>query len=284
MGKSSAVAGIVTFNPDLGRLRENLTAAFHEVGEIVIIDNNSENLGSIESLRDEFPGLYILANTSNGGIATALNQVMAWAAKRGMAWALLLDQDSVVARGMVDSLARSIDAEVGVVCPSIVDRSDPSPVIESGPPVDVDYCITSGSLCSVKAWKSVDGYDEAMFIDFVDFDFCLRLREAGFRIIREPGSTLLHEIGQITRHGPMTAYHHSAFRSYHMARDMLYYAHKHRSSPRELMVHQRRLAGTYAVLFRKAIVVSLFEEDRLRRVTSIIRGVFSGTIALRRVA
>lgn len=284
MGNQSIVAGIVTFNPDLGRLRENLQATLLAVDNVFLVDNNSKNVSGVEELAAEFAGVQIHRNSVNGGMAKALNQIMSWAAETDKEWALLLDQDSVVAPGMVAALVEQTRHGVGVVAPAIVDRSAPNKKPTDDAPSNANYCITSGSLYNVSAWESVGRYDEGMFIDFVDFDFCLRLRQGGFTIVRQPKAVLLHEIGKITRHGPFTAYHHSAFRSYHMARDMLYYAYKHRRSQRDLMVQQRGLAGTYVVLARKAVVVALFEEDRLRRVSSIVKGIFDGTYALRRVA
>jgi rhamnosyltransferase len=282
MGKTSVVAGIVAFNPDLDRLRENVVAALAEVDEVLVVDNASENIRQLEDLVDESPRVHLFRNPTNGGIAKALNQAVAWAGARQAPWILLLDQDSVVSQGMVDSLVKNTSPDVGIVAPAIIDRSDPVPVPSGKEPTEVNYCITSGSLCNVKAWRAVGGYDESMFIDFVDFDFSLRLRHQGYSIVREPRATLLHEIGRITRHGRLTAYHHSAFRSYHMARDMLYYAHKHRYSPRHLKVYARGLPGTYLVLARKALIVAMYEEDRARRIWSIFRGVVTGTYALRR--
>ena len=282
MGETPVVAAIVTFNPELDRLRENLRAAAEEAARLLIVDNASENVILIEALLQEFPTAELIRNATNKGIARALNQAMKWASVQHFSWALLLDQDSVVSKGMVGALSSHIAAAPGIVCPAIEDRSAPDSSAKEFIPTEVDYCITSGSLCSVSAWEQVGGYDEAIFIDFVDFDFCLRLRESHYRIIREPRTILLHEIGKITRHGGVTAYHHSAFRSYYMARDMIYYAQKHRRSARALMVNRRGLAETYVVLIRKAVIVALFEEDRPRRVGAIFRGMISGTLALRR--
>ena len=283
MEKLSVVGGIVTFNPDIARLRENLQASVGQLESLVVVDNNSTNLSDIEAIAREFPAVIVLANRSNGGMAKALNQIMSWAATIRASHVLLLDQDSVIGNSMVAELRAHVGPGVGIVCPAVLDRSAMDETIDRGLPSEVNYCITSGSLCSVDAWAFVGGYDDGLFIDFVDFDFCLRLRHCDFRIIREPKSTLLHEIGKITRHGPLTAYHHSAFRSYHMARDMIFYSYKNRASRRELLVQRRGLAGTYAILLRKALIVALFEEDRLHRVTSLIRGMISGTFALRRV-
>lgn len=277
MRKLNVVAGIVTFNPDLTRLRENIESAMGQVDRMVIVDNGSSNMDAVSQLAAGFPRLEIIANRGNDGIAMALNRIMGWASAVGAGWALLLDQDSVCADGMVGILRGSASEGVAVVAPGIVDRNRPETTPQTVGPAEVDYCITSGAIYSVAAWKSVGGYDEEMFIDFVDFDYCLRLKTSGHRIVRDPLAILLHEIGHITKHGPFTAYHHSAFRLGHMSRDMLYYAKKHKRSPRELMVQRRRLAGTYAVLARKAVVVTLFEKDRARKVASIARGTLAGT-------
>lgn len=281
MGNTSLAAGIVAFNPDISRLRENVLAALTEVDEVLIVDNASENIREVEDLVNESPHVHLLRNPTNGGIAKGLNQAMTWAADRHTPWMLLLDQDSVVSQGMVDAQVQNTGQDVGIVAPAIIDRSDRGPVPSGHETTEVNYCITSGSLCSVHAWKAVGGYDESMFIDFVDFDFSLRLRQQGYKIVREPKATLLHEIGKITRHGRLTAYHHSAFRSYHMARDMLYYAYKHRHSPRSLKVYARGLPGTYLILARKALIIAVYEEDRARRVWSILRGAVTGTYAFR---
>ncbi len=69
-----------------------------------------------------------------------------------------------------------------------------------------------------------------------------------------------------------------------MGRDMLYSAKKHSRSQRDLMDQQSELKDTSTVIGRKALIVALFEEDRLQRVTSVLLGIKSGTSALRRVS
>ncbi len=41
-------------------------------------------------------------------------------------------------------------------------------------------------------WDEVDGLDEAFAADYNDVDFCLRVREAGYRVILDPGVVLYH--------------------------------------------------------------------------------------------
>lgn len=279
--KLGTVAGIVTFNPDLVRLRENLDAIVDQVDAVIVVDNASIDSDSIRELIQHFPGTHFQGNIENSGISKALNQVMQWSKEFGASWTIMLDQDSVCSAGMVGILMQNAAMNVGIVAPAIIDRSDRTPLAEQQRREEVNYCITSGSLNNVETWHSVGGYDEAFFIDFVDFDYCLRVREGGFRIIRDTKASLLHEIGKITRHGRFIAYHHSAFRSYHMARDMINYARKHRNSPRELKVQRRGLVATYLILVRKSMIVAMFEEDRIRRVSALLRGSLAGSIGRR---
>ena len=42
------------------------------------------------------------------------------------------------------------------------------------------------------AWDRVGGFDDCLRIDFNDVDYCLRLRQAGLRIVFTPYATLYH--------------------------------------------------------------------------------------------
>lgn len=277
MGEPKILAGIVTFNPDLARLRENLEAVRGQVDGVVIIDNASNNAEEVLALTSNDRMVDVVNNPTNYGIARALNQAMTWALQRRAKAILLLDQDSVLSPPAVQRLSANFGPGVAVVAPAIKDRNNSATHLLPTAREEVDYCITSGSLCDIQAWLEIGGYDESLFIDFVDFDYCLRLRQHGYRIVRDGSAVLLHEIGKITKHGPFTAYHHSAFRLRHMARDMLYYAHKHRHASPELKVRHRGVPATYAVLARKVLIVGLFEEDKARKISALFRGAVAGT-------
>ena len=42
------LAGIVTFNPDIERLNENISAIINQVDKVVVVDNGSENADDIK--------------------------------------------------------------------------------------------------------------------------------------------------------------------------------------------------------------------------------------------
>lgn len=54
MDKKDVCAGIITYHPDIVRLRENVNAVIDQVQEIFIVDNGSENLKEIEALIEDY--------------------------------------------------------------------------------------------------------------------------------------------------------------------------------------------------------------------------------------
>ena len=59
----------------------------------------------------------------------------------------------------------------------------------------VKGCFTSASWVNIKAWQEVGGFDDSMFIDRVDYDFCMTLWEAGWGIYKTVKTEILHELG-----------------------------------------------------------------------------------------
>lgn len=119
-------AGIVTYNPDEVRLRENIEAVLPQVEKIYIVDNASANRDGIKSLLRALPDARIdlISNAENTGIAHALNQLLAASAAGGYDWLLTLDQDSVVMDGLVAEYCGHLaEPRVGMLCCEIVDRN-----------------------------------------------------------------------------------------------------------------------------------------------------------------
>ena len=94
------ITGIILYNPDLSRLRENISAILPQVDNVVLVENGSSDITYLKELEDE--KIELIVNDENMGIAYALNQVMQYAHDNSYEWALTLDQDSVVPPGLVD--------------------------------------------------------------------------------------------------------------------------------------------------------------------------------------
>lgn len=64
-------------------------------------------------------------------------------------------------------------------------RSSYQPGVRADPGlIDVDFAIGACQLFTREAWASVEGLDVSYFYGPEDVDFCLRLREAGYRVVQ----------------------------------------------------------------------------------------------------
>ena len=90
--------GIVTYNPELDRLRENLNAACSntDAAMILLVDNASSNIDELRVLMSEYNKLQIKELDENKGVAYALNVIGTEAELMKCDWFMTLDQDSVL--------------------------------------------------------------------------------------------------------------------------------------------------------------------------------------------
>ena len=266
---SQIQAGIVTFNPDITLLEKNIVSIIQQVKQVVIVDNASKNISQIKKLVYKYD-LYIIENSTNLGIATALNQIMSFGIKNKNEWVLTLDQDSVCPLDYIESMKNYLGIKkLGMIAPIILDRNIGHVGHNLNKELyDVRTCITSGALTNVNAWTDVNGYDDKMFIDSVDFDFCYRIRKIGYRIVQTNTIELNHAIGN----GRVINFllfkirltEHSAFRNYYISQNEIYY-------PKKNKLILRLIRGNFRNLSR-ILVVTIFEKEKKDKIISILKG------------
>jgi rhamnosyltransferase len=274
-------AGIVTYNPELDLLKENLDALVKQCEHVVIVDNHSVNIDQLEQLFRQYPQIILIKNEANLGVATALNQIAKQAEQDGFRWVLLLDQDSVIDENLFVVYEQYIDLDrVAILTPLIVDRTEliaEQPAApeqpEFGDPFEyIRKGITSGSYINIPICAQLGYFDEAMFIDYVDFEYCYRVRQAGFKILQCNETRILHRLGAIEwvnvlgRRFEVT--NHSAGRCYYVARNAEYC----------LLKHNRFLSrrNEYKKLIKKGLKIILFEQDKSSKISAMHRGIIDG--------
>ena len=97
------LAGIVLFNPNIDRLKENIDAIYEQVSSIVLFNNGSNNLIEINNVISHYERIIFLNSKINKGIAFALKSIMDLAIKEEYDWVLTLDQDSVCMSGLINA-------------------------------------------------------------------------------------------------------------------------------------------------------------------------------------
>lgn len=264
------LAGIVLFNPNLSRLKENIDKVREQVSGVILIENGSENIEYLKELNVD--KCKVIVNGTNKGIAYALNQILHQGYLCHSDWVLTLDQDSVSSKDMIKEMLHYAKGNVGIVCPKIIDRNFYSNTQANTGVEFLDYCITSGSLTNVQAWVKTGGFDETMFIDWVDWDFCIALRLNGFKILRTNSTYLLHELGDNTRcfhigKHEFLILNRSPFRYYYIFRNYIYIARKYR---------HLSLLKNFLVVVKWMLLSLVFEANRKKNVKAMFKGMCDG--------
>ena len=188
-------AGIVMFNPENEeRVKNSLESILSQVDKAYVFDN-STTANCIA-----FPStVTYLTEHENKGIAYAMNRIMEMARNDGYDWLITMDQDSIMPDGIIEAYKKHIsDNDVGIICPQVIDSRRSYMEVKKEPKEEyIDFCITSASCTSISAWEKIGRFDEWLFIDLVDNDFCKRMVVSGYKILRMNELVLDQEFGKI---------------------------------------------------------------------------------------
>ena len=198
---SRIIAVIPTFRPDEALL-VGIRALLPQVAAIIVVDDGSPNdpVGILESAGKL--GCEIVRSPSNDGIAAALNIGIRMAIADSADFVLTLDQDTVLPGHYVSDCEAAFRiaapaTRLGVVC---TDRVNGQPSIPEHYTAEglglVREAIQSGFLISAECLAECGLFDERLFIDCVDTEFCLRIAQYGYRIAVGPGTDISHSLGE----------------------------------------------------------------------------------------
>jgi len=268
-------AGIVLYNPDEERLTKNIESILPQVSWLVLVDNASNNVESILNKWGQNPKIKIIKNNQNEGIAKALNQMCDIAISKEYKWILTLDQDSVCPRNLIDKLVKYIEfSNIGIICPRFKLNINGHVLKKTTTEFEyVDFCITSASLTKLEAWEKSGKFDEWMFIDCVDYDFCIKLKNIGYKIIRINDIVINHEVGHAEiKYLPfkikIILYNHNNLRNYYIVRNTLYLVRKYSN---DKIVYKWLPRLVYWELCK-----IVFEKNKKDTFLSILRGINDG--------
>ncbi|MCB0472116.1 MAG: glycosyltransferase [Flavobacteriaceae bacterium] len=190
------IAAVVVWYRPIREYIPNIQSYLDFVSLLVIVDNteNPEHL-----LYDGFhndPRIHIISNYENRGIAKAINQGVQAAAEQGFEWVLVMDQDSYFDRNMIEqyfSDFRKLDKKnVAVIGPEASEKLLSNEIAIK----KVNSLITSGCLLNVDIFNSLGGYNEKLFIDEVDFEYCFRAILNGCVVLQFSHIHLQHKFGE----------------------------------------------------------------------------------------
>lgn len=225
MVHTEIIAVVVSYNGS-NDILQTVSALQNRVGHIHIVDNASSHmtLDILNKLEQE-SDISITYLNKNHGIGYALNIGVRKGGELGFNWILTMDQDSRVSDTMVEEFCKVINLNCKLSCltPTIsIFENESSFNTTMNKENIVKYAITSGNLIRLDVFETVGLYNEELFIDCVDFDFSLRLRDAGFTINLVPQAKLFHQLGDVHDVPKIFSWFytsHSVLRRYYMYRN-----------------------------------------------------------------
>lgn len=283
MGK--VCAGIVLYNPSLDRLKENIKSIYNQVEEVFVVDNASNNLMEIKKILSKYQRCLLIENKKNMGIAKALNQLCSKAYKDEFEWILTLDQDTVSPENLIERLRKySYGKKIGIICPDVhyeginsLNKQNSS--IKTRHTMEIKACMTSASLTCLKAWKEVKGFRNNYFIDYVDNEFCMKLRISGYKILRVNNVYISHELGElgtIKLFGKEIRFsRHSPWRYYYMIRNNRAFIREYH---KYIPVFKEKLKLWYI-----ALIGAVTAKNKKETIRYIVKGYIDGKNMNRRI-
>lgn len=230
------IAVIPAFRPDEELLR-GIQALAPQVQAIIIVDDGSPANSAAVFDSAAVLGAEIIRSNSNLGIGAALNTGIRVALERGAEFVLTLDQDTELPHHYVADCVTAFriaapETHLGIVC---TDRVNGQPSIPERYTAEglglVREAIQSGFLISAECLSECGLFDERLFIDCVDTEYCLRIARHGYGIAVGPGTDITHSLGEqallrpfgIARRRadgePETYEYHGPIRRYFIARN-----------------------------------------------------------------
>jgi rhamnosyltransferase len=269
--KTKTAAAVILYNPAPDMI-DNINSYLNQVERLFIIDNSERNNSDLIKSLDTNKLVYV-SNNSNIGIAAALNIAAKKAIGEGFEYLLTMDQDSSVSNTMVEEMIAVLekDREIGILSPRIIHKKNSKNILTQG--IESPYVtITSGSIMRLSLYKEVGGFLEKLFIDYVDHEYCLRIRLRNFKVLQLNSVSIFHNLGEVNKKSllfkKVYPTNHLPLRWYYRTRNRLY-----------IWKEYKKFFPDYVNFDKKGFVkelikISLYESKKIKKFKMILRGYF----------
>jgi rhamnopyranosyl-N-acetylglucosaminyl-diphospho-decaprenol beta-1,3/1,4-galactofuranosyltransferase len=294
-GQSARVGAYIVTYRRSHMLMETLGAVFAQTRppDVIIVINNDPQTAVETRVHRQFPKAMVRRLARNGGSAGGFDEALRHAQQEGMDWAWMLDDDAVPypdalaeLLGAYDAMGRPRD-DVGIMAPVQVSPRGlfgvarwESELVAVGPemltasaPFDVDAAYWAGLLVHRRVVETVGHPRSDFFRCFADYEYCLRARGAGLRVVAVPASRIRHNPGtptQVIRLGRASLRHnYSPARTYYHVRNAAFTMRFVMRSPSAAVRHVGRQV-------RHALGDLIYDDRKSRRLWLRLLGLVDG--------
>lgn len=237
---------------------------------IILVDNSTKRNDHLFVKRSYLEYIY---NEKNLGIAMALNIAAEIAISKGYNFLLIFDQDSFPHDKFIEKyegfLNDKYNQKIGILTPHFLYKNYRSKIAKKNH--TVKSAMTSGSLLNLNAYKATGPFLNKLFIDYVDFEYCLRLLKRGFEIWKVKDAFLYHNLGEIETRKflfkDITVTNHSPLRYYYRTRNRFYLAKKY------FFFFPLIILRDQIIFLNELVKILLYEDFKKDKVKMIFKGV-----------
>jgi GT2 family glycosyltransferase len=212
---------VLTWNGKADTLEclQSLRHLTYSNARILVVDNASED-GTADAVRSSFPANELIVNNSNLRFAQGNNVGIEYSLKRGADYVLLLNNDTTVEPEFLTRLVEVAqnDRLVGIAGPKIYYHGHQEQIWSAGGKIDwwrgwishigiretdenqcntlreVDYVTGCCMLVKREVIDAVGTLDEKFYLYGEDVDWCIRARQAKFKVVYVPSSHIWHKV------------------------------------------------------------------------------------------
>lgn len=230
-----------------------------------IFDNSPSNGSYADKISNSFRYNF---SGENRGLSRAFNYFLEESLADNLDYLLILDQDSLYKLDQLEQLIKDIasqdpDENVAIHTCRIVPQHLAGCVQPENKVVEIETVISSGSFINLHTVKKHGlSYDERIFVDYVDCDFCKVARRKGLKILCHTQYVISQQLGYYYN-GRIC---HSTIRHYYMVRDLGYFNQKYYSLP---VTHLKSLINLL-----RDIIISFSEDRTLEKLRFAFLGYF----------
>lgn len=283
MIKMNNVAAVIVAYNDYDSVRRCIDSLENQIKYVCVIDNST----IIDRFYHENKNIKYFKNDENVGLGRALNKGIKEFQNYDIDWIMLLDQDSILDKNMVNELLNSYksssDENIVQIVPNVYDNNTnkylPSLIYKGFllkkifyPHKDtyIDFQITSGSLIKKDLFSQIGYMDEYFFIDYIDYDYCFRIRNNGYKILLSKNAILNHSLGEKNTKFGIPYVQHSNIRIFYQVRNRLILIKRYGKSFPSFAITQFRN------LILKFLKIIFLEDDKKIKIKNFIYGLFMG--------
>ncbi|ANY13322.1 hypothetical protein BCY75_04670 [Latilactobacillus curvatus] len=258
---------LVLYKPNSNEIKK-IAQYMNYVEKIYIYDNSeTSSLKIITEITSKTNFQYYF-NGENDGISIAYNKMAEDVVNDGFDFFLALDQDSTIAQTSFSSALKSLSSTDNVAIYAMNTILNSRLITDTNRKLtDISFAITSGSIFNIRIFIDNGGYDENLFIDGVDREYCLRALKNRQKIKLLNGINLYQQLGQ-GRANLLGIYEHNPLRNYYIYRNRFYVIRKYPYYFKGF----KKIKFLYLSCLKQILSIILFESDKLKKLKYLYKG------------